>query len=581
MVTLSDIQKKQQTRYSLFQLLGAVLLLLIPIVVFWYVWATYAVNIPKWDDHALRAFLANVDKEPSITGKLYEFFRQHNEHRIVLDRLVTWLDYTLVGKFSYQHLMVVGNLSLLGLIAIFGLALGQAIGEEAKKKSTQFTTTLADSIIYLPPVAFLILNLSHWENMFWGMAALQNFTVLLWVIGAIYLLSFTEHLIGAILLATAATLTSGNGLLVWPVGFAILLLQWILEKRSNWKALLGWVVVAGIEIALYFLDYKKPEGNPPVRGSFIDLIKGWLAFNGAAAEAFPMGTAFSKCVIIGSIATVLLGGGWVYLLEKGLVKKRFPAFSYFFVGASTFLLGTAAIVAWSRVGFGLQGLITSRYKIYSLLLLSLVYCFVIIHQKGSARVWTFLAGLVFSVGLMVSSYFTYLSDTIWWRHWLVTSQFNWTHNSNTPEISIDSVSKHYTTLAPAFYDTILPSIFGPTQELPVKLEMTKTAGRYAIESTLLSTERVNDSGLYLLARSDKRSYLFPVRQNQQSIKRAGFKPTNLFTTGFRAEISPEGMINGVYPLFVLRVWNGKANLYPTNKTIEATGETTATLKKNW
>ncbi|GAB4033708.1 hypothetical protein [Spirosoma gilvum] len=581
MVTLSNTPQTQQKGYGLVAGLVAGGLVLLPVVIFWLFWDSYAVSVPKWDDHVLRAFLVNFDKEASLTGKLFEFYRQHNEHRIVYDRIITWLDYNLFGKFSYRHLMLVGNLSLLGLIAIFGLVLGRSTSLSGKNAKVQIASTLTDYLIYLPPVAFLLLNLSQWENMFWGMAALQNFTVLLWVFWTIYQLAFSQRLWPALLLATAATLTSGNGLLVWPVGFAILLLQQLLEKRPNRNALLIWSASAVLLIGLYFLNYQKPPGNPPIRGSFFDLIKGWLAFNGAAAEAFPIGPGFAKCLIIGSIATVLALGSWVYLLEKGLVRKQFPSFSYFFFGTTAFLLGTATTVAWSRVGFGLHLLITSRYKIYSLLLLALVYCFVIVQQRRSGRLLAMILGLVFSAGLMASSYLTYLSDTLYWRHWLTTHQFNWTHNANNTTISIDSASSHYTDLAPAFYDTTLPTLFGLATKPVVPIQVTKESNGYTIQNTTLPAQGIRDEGPYLVARSEVRSYLFPIRQMQRSVQAAHFLPTNLYTTGFTANVPTEEMIAGSYQLFILAIPNGKADLYPTGQTIESAGPPETTLKKNW
>ncbi|UFH52038.1 hypothetical protein [Spirosoma sp. KNUC1025] len=579
MVTLSNTQQTRQTRYGLFKLLGAVILLTIPILVFWYVWSTYAVNVPKWDDHALRQFLFNLDNQTSVSGKLFEFFRQHNEHRIVFDRFITWLDFNLFGKFSYRHLMVIGNLSLLGLVVIFGLVIGRSIGTQTKNTKSK----PEDYVLYLPPVAFLLLNLSQWENMFWGMAALQNFTVLMWVFWTIYLLAFTERIWPAFLLGLIATLTSGNGLLIWPVGLGILVLQLVLEKRPNRNAILIWTAGAICIIALYFLDYKKPPGNPPATGGFIDLIKGWLAFNGSAVEAFPVGRAFANCLIAGSIATVLVLGSWVYMLEKGLVQKRFPAFSYFFVGTTAFLLGTAATVAWSRVGFGLHLLITSRYKIYSLLLLALIYSFVIIQQRKTGRLWAAGFGLVFSGLLMGGSYLTYLGDTIWWNNWLVTKQFNWTHNANNATITLDSVSKRYTTLAPAFYDAALPTMFDTTYQSVVDLNVTKVQGDYELQNGTIPFQGSGDAGVFVLARSDRRTYLFPVRQNQQSARKARFLPMNLFTDGFRSTISlsADDLVAGTYRLFVLTVSDGKNTLYPTNQRIESAGPSSTTLPKNW
>ena len=279
------------------------------------VWQYYAVNVPKWDDHALRYYLYLFDQETTVSGKIYQVFKQHNEHRIVYDRVIATLDYWVFGKLSYVHLMVVGNLSLAGLLAVFGAVLRRA----------------GKSLLYLVPVSLLLFNLSHWENMFWGMAALQNFSVVLWVMLTIYWLSYTNRWGLAMGSAVLATLTSGNGLLVWPVGFVLLLLQIPAYRRSTattnhpLRLLLGWIAVAAIVIGLYFIGFEKPAGNPPDRGSLTNLLKGWLAFTGAAAEALPTSSPLSVNILLGGLMILSTLGLVVWSLRTygaGIMKHR-------------------------------------------------------------------------------------------------------------------------------------------------------------------------------------------------------------------------------------------------------------------
>ncbi|QDK79637.1 hypothetical protein EXU85_13900 [Spirosoma sp. KCTC 42546] len=579
MVTLSNTRQSHQTRYKPFDLWVAAFLILIPVFVFWYVWASYAVNVPKWDDHVLRAFLFNLDKETSVSGKLYELFRQHNEHRIVYDRIITWFDFHLFGKFNYRHLMVIGNMSLLGLIAIFGLAIGHSVTQRGLKYRP--SPNLADCLVYLPPVAFLLLNLSQWENMYWGMAALQNFTVILWIVWAIYLLAFTQKIGPALLVALAATLTSGNGLLVWPIGFALLLLQLVLKDRQKRKPLIFWSLSTLISIPLYFLHYKSPPGNPPAKGSITELIGGWLAFIGSAAEALPIRPVIGNCMLFGGLILLIVLAICLYILRKWLSRRTLSPFDYFFLGTAAFLVGTGVIVAWTRAGFGINTLITSRYKLYSLLLMALVYTYIVGEIQQSAKKWILALGLLFSISLMWSSYLTYLSDTIWLRQYLLTSQFNWTHPGNSPTPSIDSTTNRYIDLSPGFYDSALATIYEPAQPPLVSLQIAKQAGGYDLQNTTTPAQGLGDAGAYIVARSSKRTYLFPVRQNQQSIRKAIIRPANLFTTGFRTSISSADLDAGSYQLFILTFSDGKANLSPTNQTIESEGPPVTTAAKNW
>lgn len=579
MVTLSIARQSHQTRYRPFDLWVATFLILIPVFVFWYAWASYAVNVPKWDDHVLKAFLFNLDKETSVSGKLYELFRQHNEHRIVYDRIITWIDYHLFGKFNYRHLMVIGNLSLFGLIAIFGLVMGHSVAQRVSTHRPSLR--LVDCLVYLPPVAFLLLNLSQWENMYWGMAALQNFTVILWIIWAIYLLSFTQKIGPTLLVAAAATLTSGNGLLVWPLGFALLLIQVGLKDRTSWKPLVFWSLGMIISIPLYFLNYKSPPGNPPAKGSLPELIGGWFAFIGSAAEALPIRPVIGNCMLFGGLLLLVVLAICLYILRKWVSRRTLSAFDYFFLGTAAFLVGTGVIVAWTRAGFGINTLITSRYKLYSLLLMALVYTYIVGEVHQSAKKWILGIGLVFSISLMWSSYLTYLSDTIWLRQYLITSQFNWTHPGNSPTPTIDSATNRYINLSPCFYDSILSTIYGPAHQPAVSIQLTKQADGYDLQNTTTPTQGLGDSGAYIVARSAKRTYLFPVRQNQQSIRKAIVQPANLFTTGFRTTISSADLDAGIYQLFILTFSDERSNLYSTNQAIESEGPPVTATAKNW
>ena len=550
-------------------------------VVFWGVWANYAVNVPKWDDHPLKGFLANVEQKPSFFDKIGQFFLQHNEHRIVYDRLITWLDYTLFGKLSYVHLMAVGNLSLIGLLVIFGLVLGQSVTKPGWYPTRRSPVNWVDSLIYLPPVAFLLLNLSQWENMFWGMAAVQNFTVLFWVVWTIYLLSFTRHFGAALLLAVVATLTSGNGILVWPVGLFLLLLQTVSRTSVTLKSVLIWVIGAIITISLYFLNYTKPPANPPIQSTALELIKGWLAFNGSAAEAFSVRPIVITCVVLGGLSLVLVLGICLHILRNWLSRFPLSSLDYFFLGMAAFLVGTSLVVAWTRTGFGLPTLLTSRYKPYSLLLLALLYTYLVSELRQPAKLWALRVGVAFSALLMASSYLTYLGETIGLRHYLLISQFNWSHPNNRGTVTVDSVSGRYLTLAPAFYDNSLPTIYGHTPTATVPIAMQKTPAGYELSNETLPALGLGDQAYYLLLRSAKRTYLFPVRQNQQSSRRALFQPAHLFTSGFRASVSPSDLDADLYQLFLLAVADKTVTLYATNQSIQSAGSSGTTVIQNW
>lgn len=569
-------------------------LFVLPVLLFGLIWQAYAVNVPKWDDHALRNFLFNFDQESTLTGKLYQLFRQHNEHRIVFDRLVSLLDYQLFSRLNYVHLMLVGNLSLVGLLLIFTAALRRSRPDLS-----------GQSLLYAVPVAWLLFNLSQWENMFWGMAALQNFSVVLWVIAAFYFLSYTTNWRLAFVAGMLATITSGNGLMVWPLGFLILLLRLPAyadkNNRIQFGSIIGWLAGAAVIVALYFTGFEKPDGVKYVRPGVLELGKGWLAVIGAAAEALPINPPLRICILLGGMMVLIFAAivGWSLFVNRLALGDLFgrlltskktshksaytlSSVTVFFWSCTAFILGTSAVVAWARTGAGVDLLITSRYKMYSLTGLALLYLYGVAMLPKPARRWWLLGGLTSSVLFAVLSYFSFLNETIWWRHWLTTNQFNWTHSSNDATFSSDSVSQRYTPPTPAFYDNALPVIYGPAQQAPLAVNIGKIQGGYSVKNGTFPAQGLGDASAYLLARSPKRTYLFPVWQRQQSMVKARFRPGYLFTNGFDSAIYSAEMAAGAYQLFVLIV--SSANTYelrPTNQTIVSSGPPKTVEAKNW
>ena len=547
---------------SRFGWLGAILLVL-PVLVYAWVFQRYAVNIPKWDDHALKYFLLQFEQADAIRDKLYEVFKQHNEHRIVIDRVVTWLDYALTGKLNYVHLMAVGSLSLLILLVVFAKALYKA--------GATFWMAL--------PVSLLIFNLSHWENTFWGMAALQNFTVVALIVAVLYRVAFQPSVdwitIG---LAALATITSGNGLLVWPVGLVLLLL------KQDFGSTMRWILGTIVTIRLYFLGYEKPDVPPPPKGTLLELVQGWLLFNGAGVEAIPFRNPQQLCLLIGGIITVVTVGLALYKLIQHVRGATLSAWDVFFLGGAAFVLGTGLIVAYNRVGFGLGTLMTSRYKIYSLVWLAFLASYWI-SQTSPARRWLpalLSVGASFLIAFL--SYSTFLNDTIQLRKYLVTSQFNWTYRQNKPVAMLDSVTRRYLDNAPAFYDAHLTRLFHPVAQGPItRLDTLYRSGEaFIVHKAEFPVLGVRDEGAYLLAHSPQRTYLFATQQALSHSLRGWFAPERNFAGGFTAQISETSLDKGRYELYILAISPGNAyRIYPTGQTLEAAGVQYQRPPSNW
>ena len=199
---------------------------------YFYFLSEYAINIPKWDDHALKAFIVDFQNANGYIPKIETFFKQHNEHRIAFDRFFTLIVFWIHGSIDYRWLMWIGNFTLLGVLFIFF-----KIFQKHKI-----------SIAYFAPIPFILFQLQLWENTFWGMAAMQNFGVVFFILTLIYLISSEKriHFYIAIFVAFLATYTSGNGITVFPVCIVLLILQ------KRFKDVFLFSSVSLILVFLYF-----------------------------------------------------------------------------------------------------------------------------------------------------------------------------------------------------------------------------------------------------------------------------------------------------------------------------------------
>lgn len=553
------------------------LLLLLPVVVYFRVLDLYAINIPKWDDHALKMFLLEYIKASTFSEKLAALVAQHNEHRIALTRYIAWIDYSLIGKLNYRHLMLAGNILLLGVLFIWGKIL------VANKKP----------LYTLLPIPFLWLTLANWENMYWGMASIQNFGIVTLIATAIYLLSRQRiaSFILSLVVLVLSLLTSGNGLILLPIGGVLLFLL------KDYKKLIAWSIVSVIAAFLYFTNYTKTPYNPESKASLPELAKGYMAFIGAFAEAFPVSNHFGITIVLGTILFIVAISisitCFLRLIRNQYKSNESKAMDTFCLGLLLFILGTAAIVVIGRAGFGLDGLITSRYKIYSLLLVITIYLFVVVPIRGS-----FLSPYVTSIVLLcvaynIFAYHYHLLDAYHLRRYLTTSHFNSTYTSTNLKIPADtSLAANLVEKPTLFYESWLPllpvasrqSFAGQTRGLTGLFSQTtiKTDSvSLQVHTSSFDSQRQVDSGIYIVLSSPKRFYLFPTLRNRNTGRKQLFLEQMYFEPGFSTTIPFAEVDSGRYAVGIVSQQGDETGIYIGKDSVLVTPVTLKKISTNW
>ena len=545
-----------------------------PIAVYFWLWQSYAVNIPKWDDHALKAFVLGFEGAPTLFAKIQTLFAQHNEHRIFWTRLVTITDYALFGRLNYVHLMFVANagLVLLSLILV------------------RFFQKNNISVWAAAPVPFLVFTLAFWENTYWGMASVQNFWVVVWFVLTMHWLAQNRpsRFLLAFVSAFLCVFTSGNGLLACACGAVVLLAQ------CNWKCLTAWLAFSGALAFSYFITYQKPVGIPSPQLVAKLFLKGFLGFLGAAAECLSTGDALKMCWFIGGLLlliSIVLGGVAIYKFGQGWFKKPVLGGGYapvFVVSVLVFVLFNALLVAYTRAGFGLMTLVTSRYKIYSVLLVATLFCY------ATALVWPYVqrsrtqflyvfATLIPALFFFVAANHFHLNDTIKLRQFLVTSQFNNTTNTPAANDSVSVAVRRIYQPPAVFLDSLriatLPApVFLPDSQ---NVSVLKSTDGFTFAMPNYQAQGLGDDGFYLIMRSKTRAYVFPAER----LRREGI--VNLlnfdgyFQDGAVVRVPFIETVPDYYRLHLLVRMAGKARIFPTDKIVRMPPSKDAIVQSNW
>src|SRR5208282_2541490 len=183
-----------------------------------------------------------VRASETVTGKVAAVFSQHNEHRVAWLRGVVLTCWAVQGRVDFRTLIWLGNAGLITLAAV--LVLGS-------RRSVRWPSLLA-----LIPLA--LLSPIQGKQMIWAMAAISNYWVLAFAAAALLLLSMGTRATfrWACVLAVLATFTSGQGLLCFPGGLALL----VAERRCALALL--WLAIMGLCAVAHFHNYARPLSHP-------------------------------------------------------------------------------------------------------------------------------------------------------------------------------------------------------------------------------------------------------------------------------------------------------------------------------
>jgi hypothetical protein len=343
------------------------------------------ISVPYHDDYAVILAFANDYRQlHGFNAKALDVATtQSNDYKLGFVHFVIALELELTGHLNFAFLITLGNLLL--------LAIAYLLWRVYRRDGSALNQQLLEFV----PVSLLFFSLTYWESLNWAMAGLQNLSVIMFSLLAIYLLNIkgTKSLPFWILLlasasAVLAAFSSANGFLLAPVGLFLLLRR---------KAILGapvWCAGFVLPLAAYRYHYVP---------FYVSVDAMHRSYVGKVAYVFGfLGCAIQERWVAGLLGLVIFAV--LFLAVRFGFERTHPIPLYF----SLWILLTASLVAWLRQG------IASRYSIYSLLLL--ISCYWFLAQYLPTRSAAFTRKRVCMVSIVLAAVLCLTSDIVAYGH---------------------------------------------------------------------------------------------------------------------------------------------------------------------
>ena len=356
----------------------AIVIGILCIILYLGVVLSFSSNYPFWDDYDAILGYLNYFVESSMKDKILSLFWQHNEHRIVFNRIIEIIQYYAFGNVNFYYLILIGNLGW--FLSIWLLI------KYVRDSGFAWVCTI--------PIIVIMTSFAHYESMTWAMCSIQQYYQLLFALVTIYLL-VRQKIFGTLFALLLSIYTGGGGLVLMPLIFFYTVLNRDLKKFFLYN------IFSIFILGLYFVSYNSPSHHPLIFSlkMCIDLCEYALLFIGGVLRNHDFALS------LGVIAIPL----FFFKIKSLYLKSPFVFWSMVFV------IGIAFATGLSRVNFGVDQALSSRYSIYSILFWSLMYTkFVIVFEsKNNKQLVLVLVAFLCSLSVYVNCFregITYLSE---------------------------------------------------------------------------------------------------------------------------------------------------------------------------
>lgn len=300
----------------------------------------YSVDIPfsdEWELFKPGSFL--------LTPSIEALFAQHNEHRLVLPKLIFGA-YLNIFNFNIPIALTINFITYVATFLLF----------------LKFTFS-SKNILLTGVVAFMVLSPLNFENLLWVFQIQWHLFLLFLILSCHFLASNDFRKISPfwfIVLPPAMVFSLGSGLAA-ALTFTLLLSAFFVVPKlrsQNGLNIFLFIFFSALSLGLYFNGYLKPSYHPPY--TFPYKFEFWDHFT--AILALGLGNRQHP---LNFLSYVILGYHLYFAFSIIMKWKETDYRSRFLLFLSTAMLAVLASISVSRAGLGQDQAYSSRYFEFS------------------------------------------------------------------------------------------------------------------------------------------------------------------------------------------------------------------------
>lgn len=307
-------------------------------------------SVPYWD-----MWGPYLDFYMDSSSNFSSWWNQHNEHRIVLAKILFWIDIRFFGGLSYFLIFFNYLFVVLGVWIFFRLF-------HEKNLRTQEDSTFA--VVFKCFIVAWLFSWSQYDNLTWAFQS-QFFLAQLLPLFSFYWFSKSinspkkiNYFMAAISFGVLSVGSMANGIFALPLLFIFSQLS-----SQSWQRSIILFVISVLSVGAYLYGYVTPAGHASPLGSLLSspfsYVHYVLNYLGSPIYFIFKGTRFAEAAAIGGGVLLLLG--YSTFAIQCYKAREYKSINVAIIFFGIYILATAVITGGGRLIFGVNQALTSRY----------------------------------------------------------------------------------------------------------------------------------------------------------------------------------------------------------------------------